>query len=295
MEAIKICELSKRYGGKTVLDSVSTEVAPGQVVGLLGRNGAGKTTLLNLLSGIEKPDGGNAQLMGADPEQEPETTRQHAVIVTEECLFYGWMTPAKLSFTFAPMYKTWSQKRYEDLLQQFKIDKNQKIRTFSKGTKRKLQLAFALATQPKVLLLDEPIGGIDVVAREEILGSLIQSLVDQGVTIVISSHEIRDISGVCDRVLILSEGKFVVDSPKDELFAKVRRLRVQLEHSVETLPTHPAIMAAKSSGSEIELLVKDFDEQTISSMLANFKVKNTGLEGVSLHELFFAITANEES
>jgi ABC-2 type transport system ATP-binding protein len=204
------------------------------------------------------------------------------------------MTPAKLASTFAPMYKTWKQKCYEDLLGQFKIDKNQKISTFSKGTKRKLQLAFALATQPKVLLLDEPIGGIDVVAREEILGSLIHSLVDQGVTIVISSHEIRDIAGVCDRVLILSEGKFVVDSPKDELLAKVRRLRVQLEHSVETLPTHPAIMAAKASGSELELLVKDFDEQTINSMLSNFKVKNTSLEGVSLHELFFALTAAEE-
>jgi ABC-2 type transport system ATP-binding protein len=294
MEAIKICELSKRYGGKTVLESVSTEVASGKVVGLLGRNGAGKTTLLSLLSGLEKPESGNAAILGIDSEVDPEALRQQSVLVTEECHFYGWMTPERLAKTFSTAYKSWSQQQYETLLKQFKIEKNQKISTFSKGTKRKLQLAFAMATQPKVLLLDEPIGGIDIVAREEIIGSLIQSLVDQGVTIVISSHEIRDIAGVCDKVLILSQGKFVVDSEKDELLAKVRRLRVQLENPVETLPSHPAIMAAKASGSELELLINDFNEETIENMLSNFKVKNTSVEGVSLHELFFAMTAGEE-
>jgi ABC-2 type transport system ATP-binding protein len=96
MEAIKICELSKRYGGKTVLESVSTEVASGKVVGLLGRNGAGKTTLLSLLSGLEKPESGNAAILGIDSEVDPEALRQQSVLVTEECHFYGWMTPERL-------------------------------------------------------------------------------------------------------------------------------------------------------------------------------------------------------
>jgi len=294
MEAIKINNLKKAYAGNTVLDGISTEVAPGQVVGLLGRNGAGKTTMLSILMGLEKPDGGQTLVNGIDPETNPAGLRQKAILVSEECYFYGWMTPTTLAATFAPMYKSWNQERYDTLLKQFKIDASKKIDTFSKGTKRKLQLAFALAAEPEVLLLDEPIGGIDVVAREEILGSLIHSLVERGVTIVVSSHEIRDISGVCDRVLILSNGKFVIDAEKDELLARVRRLRITLENNVEILPTHPSILAAKSYGSELEIIVNNYEQETIDALLANYKVKHTTTEGVSLHELFSAITADED-
>ena len=294
MQSIQINELKKQYSEKPVLDNISAKIMPGQVVGLLGRNGAGKTTLLSILAGLEKPDAGNTIVDEDDVEKLPAKIRQKTVLVTEECHFYGWMTPIILASTFSNMYKSWNQSYYEELLKQFKVAENNKIETFSKGTKRKLQLAFALACEPEILLLDEPIGGVDAVTREEILGSLIQSLVDKGVTIIVSSHEIKDISGICDRVIILSNGKFIVDENKQELLSQVKRIRATLENNVETLPTHPSILAANSDGSELEIIVKNHTKETTEAILANYKTKNIVIEGIGLQELFTTLTANEE-
>jgi len=295
MEAINISQIGMSYNGHKVLDGVSTKIESGKVVALLGRNGAGKTTLLNILNGSLRPVSGNAAVLGIDPEQNPAVLRQSCVLVDEECHLYPWMTPTLLARTFAPMYPTWNQALYEKTLKEFAITADQKIATFSKGTKRKLQLAFALATEPKVLLLDEPVGGVDAVAREEILNSLIESLVEKGVTVVLSSHELKDISGVCDHVLILSGGNFVVDCSKDDLAASIRKVTLQLENAVETLPTHPTILAARANGAELELVVRDCSEEELARILANFKVKSQSSSGMSLEELFKAITRHEKN
>ena len=294
MEAINISQVNMSYNGHKVLDAVNTKIEPGKVVALLGRNGAGKTTLLNILNGSLRPVSGNAAVLGIDPGQNPALLRQSCVLVSEECHLYPWMTPAVLARTFAPMYQTWNQALYDKTLNGFAIAADQKIATFSKGTKRKLQLAFALATEPRVLLLDEPVGGVDAVAREEILNSLIESLVEKGVTVVLSSHELNDISGVCDHVLILSGGRFVVDCSKDDLAASVRKITVQLENAVETLPIHPAILAARANGAELELVVRDCSEEDLARILANFRVKSQNSSGMTLEELFKSITRHEK-
>jgi len=295
MEAINISQIGMSYNGHKVLDGVSTTIESGKVVALLGRNGAGKTTLLNILNASLKPISGRASLLGVDSEQNPALLRQSCVLVDEECHLYPWMTPTVLARTFSSLYPTWNQSLYEKTLADFAIVADQKIATFSKGTRRKLQLAFALATEPKVLLLDEPVGGVDAVAREEILNSLIESLVEKGVTVVLSSHELKDISGVCDHVLILSGGRFVVDCSKDDLAASIRKVTLQLENAVESLPTHPDILAARANGAELELVVKDCSDEGLAKILANFKIKSQSSSGMTLEELFKAITRHEKS
>lgn len=295
MEAININSLSMSYNGHQVLKGVSAQIEKGRVVALLGRNGAGKTTLLSLLNGQLNPASGNSKTLGLDPEKSPALLRQNSVLVSEECHIYPWMDAKTLARVFAPMYPKWNQGLYEATLKQFSIVPDQKIATFSKGTKRKLQLAFALATEPEVLLLDEPVGGVDVVARDEILNSLIESLVEKGVTVVLSSHELNEISGVCDHVLILSEGRFIVDCSKDELVSNTRKINVTLENPAETLPTHPSILSARSSGTELELVIKNFSEPELAKILANFKVKSVTNSGLTLEELFKATTRHEKS
>lgn len=294
MEAVNINQISMSYNGSKVLSDVTTRVDMGKVVALLGRNGAGKTTLLNILDGSLKPVAGNASILGVDPEKNGALLRQSCVMVSEECHLYPWMTAKTLAQVFSSMYPTWNQSLYEETLAKFDIDSDKKISTLSKGMKRKLQLAFALASEPRVLLLDEPVGGIDVVAREEILNSLIDSLVEKGVTVVLSSHELDDISGVCDHVLILSQGRFIIDCSKDELAGRVRKITAQLESSVETVPTHPAILAARTNGAELELVVFDCSDEDVTRILANYRVKSHASSGMSLEELFKAITRNEK-
>lgn len=295
METISINNLSKSFNNRQVFNGLNTKIDKGRVVALLGRNGAGKSTLLNILNGQLAPSSGSSATLGLDPETDGANLRKSCVLVNEDCNLYPWMTAAMLEKTFSSLYPRWDRELFATCLQQFKIMPDQKIATFSKGMRRKLQLAFALATQPEVLLLDEPFGGVDVVARDEILSGLIESLVEKGVTVVISSHELHDIAGVCDHVLILSEGRFVVDCSRDELTKSIRRVVVTLEAQVEALPTHPAILSARANGTELELVVKDCSEEDLKKIFASYRVKGQTSSGLSLEELFKAITSHEKS
>lgn len=295
MEAININDLGMSYNGQPVFNNLTTSIEKGRVVALLGRNGAGKSTLLKILNGQLQAVSGQSNVLGINPVSDAAQLRKSCIMVNEECNLYPWMTPQTLAKVFSGMYAKWNQSQYDTLIKQFGINPQHQISTFSKGTRRKLQLAFALAAEPEVLLLDEPVGSIDVVAREEILNSLIDSLVEKGVTVVISSHELNDISGVCDHVLILSEGKFVVDCSKDDLTDKIRKVVVQLENPVETMPAHPSIIAARANGTELELVVRDYDEGELKKILANFRIKNLKASGLTLEELFKAITRHEKS
>lgn len=295
MEAITINNLSKTYGQKQVFNGLSAQIEKGRVVALLGRNGAGKSTLLNILNGQLNPTSGSSVTLGIDPEVDAARLRQSCVLVSEDCNLYPWMTACTLASTFGPLYPRWNQELFTTCLKQFKIVSDQKVATFSKGMRRKLQLAFALACEPDVLLLDEPVGGVDVVARDEILNSLIESLVEKGVTVVLSSHELHDIAGVCDHVLILSDGRFVVDCSRDELARSIRRVTVTLEVPVEALPTHPSILSSRANGTELNLVVKDYSDENLNRILASYRVKSQVSSGLTLEELFKAITGGEKS
>lgn len=293
MEVIKVDQLNKSFGSQKVLESISASISKGSVVALLGRNGAGKTTLLNLLNGTIAPDSGNTSVLSMNPFSQPEIVRQSCVMVTEECHFYPWMTPKVLSDTFSSMYKRWDQEAYDALLKRLGLDAGKKIATMSKGSKRKLQLAFALAANPEILLLDEPIGGIDAVARDDILNSLIDSLVEKGVTIILSSHELNDIAGVCDHVMIISKSQLVINSAKDDLIASTRKVVAKLENPVEILPEHPSILSCRANGTELEIILREFNEPELEKLLANLKVKSYVTHSLTLQEIFKAVTCEE--
>lgn len=293
METITINNLSKSFGARTVFSGLNTNIGKGRVVALLGRNGAGKSTLLSILNGQQQPTTGSSTTLGLDPEVDAARLRQSCVLVSEDCHLYTWMNARMLASTFSSLYPRWNHDLYTTCLTQFKIDAEQKISTFSKGMRRKLQLAFALAAEPEVLLLDEPFGGIDVVARDEILNSLIESLVEKGVTVVLSSHELHDIAGVCDHVLILSGGRLVVDCSRDELASRIRKVVVRLEAAVEAVPAHPSILSARTNGTELEMVLKDFSDEELARILASYRVKSHTVSNLSLEELFKAITAGE--
>ncbi len=293
MEVIKINQLNKSFGNQKVLTNVSATINKGSVVALLGRNGAGKTTLLNLLNGSLDPDNGSISVLSQNPFTCPEAVRQSCVMVNEECHFYPWMTPQVLASTFSSMYKRWDQAAYDDLLKRLGLDASKKIAAMSKGSKRKLQLAFALAANPEILLLDEPIGGVDAVARDDILNSLIDSLVEKGVTIVLSSHELSDIAGVCDHVMILSQSQLIINSTKDDLLASTRKVVAKLEYPVEVLPEHPSILSCKANGNEVEIIMREFNESELEKMLANLKVKSFVTHSLTLQEIFKAVTREE--
>jgi ABC-2 type transport system ATP-binding protein len=165
----------------------------------------------------------------------------------------------------------------------------------SKGTQRKLMLALTLAPAPELLLLDEPLAGLDPVVRDQIRDTIIGNLADRGgTTILLSSHEIDEIAPLCDRILMLGDARLILDADKNELLQKTRRVTVTLENPVEAVPTHSTILAATPQGCQVQLVVRDYSAESVRALLANFKVRDLRADGLSLREIFVACADRKE-
>jgi ABC-2 type transport system ATP-binding protein len=296
MNAITLKAVIKEFRNHRVLSCLDLEIPTGQVVGLLGRNGSGKTTLMRLLMGLIEPTAGSVALLDLDVHagRNLEVARHLVALVSEECHFYPWMTAGDLETFLAPLYSNWSHDSFVSLCLQLEIPTDQALSTFSKGTRHKLQLAAGLAQQPKVLLLDEPLSGLDAVVREEVIHTIIGELVEKGTTILVASHEIQDISPLCDRILMLHEGRLAIDLPRERLQSSVRKVIAQLEHPVDVLPAHPAIVRSSAQGTQLEMVVTDYTDELARQLLANFKCLDMRVEGISVKDIFVALTSRKE-
>lgn len=294
MNAISIQQLSKTYGRKAVLDNISLEVPKGQVVALLGRNGVGKTTLLRMMNGLTPVTNGKIDILGLNPALEVVELRQRMGYQGEECHIYPWMTGEDAHYFMAPLYRNWDAAYFQELIQQLQVPLNQRLQDLSKGSRRKLHLALTLAHRPEVILLDEPLSGLDPVVRDQVISTLIQTLTEEGRTIVLSTHEIAEIENLCDRVVLLKEHRIALDMDRDTMASTVRRVTVRLENPTTIVPQHADILAAKARGCEVEMIVRNYSEASLPVLLANLKVIDRHVEGVTLKQLFITLTEQQE-
>lgn len=288
MECIKVEGLCKKLGGKSILSDLSFSVEKGEVALLLGRNGSGKSTLMNIVYGQQKADSGKVKLLGEDPQNPAfELLRQRVVMITDDCFFYDELSPMELGSIFGNVYERWNQEKYIDYLNNFDIDNKLQISLLSRGMKRKLQLAFALASEPEVILLDEPLGGIDAFSREEIIDGIIGSLAEKGITILMASNDIYEISGICEKVLVLgNEGKLLIDSDKEALSSNYRRLLIKTSGRKPSLPSHSSIISSSFMGDELEIILSDGKEETLKEILSKTEHQSHSIKSLSLSEIF---------
>ncbi|MBI3039912.1 ABC transporter ATP-binding protein [bacterium] len=294
MGVITISNVTKRYGKKAVLDGISSQILDGQVVALLGRNGSGKTTLMRILYGLIEPDRGETSVLGNNSRTNYVELRKQTALVQEECHLYPWMSAETLAGFLSPLYPAWDEKLFSQTLIDLEVPLEKPVKFLSRGTRKKLMLSLALAAQPTVLLLDEPLSGLDPVVREQILSTLIRTLSSQGKTFFLTSHEINEIERVCDRVLILSQGKLILDLGLDQAKTKIQRILATLQTPVEVLPQHPSIISACARGAELDIIVQDFSAELMASILSNFMVKESRVEGLSIEEMFRHLTSKKE-
>jgi len=215
--AIVLDDVRKSYGSLTVLDRLSLQVNPGDVYGFLGRNGAGKSTTIRLLMGISQLDGGSIMLFGNKAGPNKPRLRQRIGYVAQEQHFYPWMTPSMLGDFVKGFYPGWSKQRYATLMARFDLPSKRKIGTFSGGMKAKLALSVALATQPTLLVLDEPTAGMDPVARREFLDLVQEQTADGAATVFFSTHLIDDIESIANRIGIVEAGHAIYEGPLSAL------------------------------------------------------------------------------
>lgn len=218
MNVVDFDNIHRAYqAGQDVLDGISFSIAPGEVVGLLGKNGAGKTTLIRIAMGLIETQQGSARVFGLDPRNDAVEVKRRVGYVSEDQILPSHLTVTRVIDFHRQLFPGWDDAMAVELLERFHLPPRSKIKTLSKGQARQVALVCAVAHRPELLILDEPAGGLDPAARREFLETSIQLLNEEGSTILFSSHHMSDVERVAGRVVVLNEGRVLLDSQLDEL------------------------------------------------------------------------------
>lgn len=235
------------------LGPLDLTVPAGTIVGLVGENGAGKTTTLKILTGVNPPDGGRAELLGGLPK-DPEV-RARLGVVFEEAYFYEGMNAAHIGRSMAGIFGArWDAGAFSGYLKRFGLEPDKKIKEYSRGMRMKLSLATALAHAPEMLVLDEPTAGLDPVVRGEILDLFLEFIQDEHHTILMSSHITSDLEQIADSIAYLHHGQLLFHEDKDALMQEYGLLRCS-EADLHRLPDGMAVFTRRSTFG-CETLVK---------------------------------------
>src|SRR5258706_80719 len=210
---IAVSDLTRRFGAREALASVSLAVQRGGVYGLIGANGAGKTTLIKHILGLLRAESGSVRVFDRDPIADPVGVLSRIGYLSEENDLPGWMRVDELLRYSRAFYPGWNDGYAEDLRQTFALDPAAKIKTLSKGQKARAGLLVALAYRPELLVLDEPSSGLDPIVRRDILGAIIRTIADEGRTVLFSSHLLEEVEQVADHVAMISQGKIALSAP----------------------------------------------------------------------------------
>src|SRR5258705_1237177 len=206
---IEVSELTRRFGARTALASVSVSMPRGAVYGLVGANGAGKTTLIKHMLGLLQAESGAVRVFGLDPVADPVGVLSRIGYLSEENDLPGWMRVDELIRYSRAFYPAWDDDYAEELRRTFALDPAARIKTLSKGQKARAGLLIALAYRPELLVLDEPSSGLDPIVRRDILGAVLRAIAEEGRTVLFSSHLLDEVERVADHVTMINEGASV--------------------------------------------------------------------------------------
>jgi ABC-2 type transport system ATP-binding protein len=273
--------LTRAFHEVKAVNGVDLELRRGEVYGFLGRNGAGKTTTLRMLMGILRPDTGDIELMGQRVRRVRAAQKQHLGYVSQEQVFYPWMTALELGRFVSGFYPHWDDARFQHLLRVLDVPKDRKAAQLSGGTRMKLGLALALSHRPPLLILDEPTAGLDPVARREFLDILRDQVRREGQTALFSSHLVGEVEEVAHRIGILHEGRLRFQGSLDTLRQSVRRVGV--ESAPEPLPPGLSLVRRERlPDGRLALVLFGTPQDWATSSFAPERVETLSLENIFL-------------
>jgi len=251
--------LYKRFGRKYALSDLSLTVPRGGVHAIVGSNGAGKSTLFRVLLGISSPSQGRSRILGVDSQGLDPATRGKIGLVNEEHALPPWMTVASVTAMQRELYEQWDEATYGEVIGHFRVLPEQKISQLSRGERAGVNLAMALAQGPELLILDEPTLGLDVVAKQAFLESLLFAGESQACTIVYCSHQMDEIERVADNLIILEEGELMTMSAPEEFCRRVSYWVTELP-STEPSESLPGLLQRRTVDGQEHLIVLDQEE-----------------------------------
>lgn len=302
---VSLSGVTKWYGREQVLRGVDLEVPRGCVTALLGRNGGGKSTLVKIVTGLVARDGGEARVLGRDPEALGPAERERLALVSDAS---GAWAATRVEDELALFRRLrgarWNDARARELVERFELPLKKRLGALSKGMQARLRLVTALAADPELLVLDEPALGLDLFARHDLLDAIIETVEKEGRGVLVVSHLIDDVERIADRVVFLRHGQALVQGAVDELRERFRRVRMvlgpggapALEAAAAELMGVRRLEAELGDGAARErvVVIDDHTDALVAALEERAGVERLEVRRMTLREIYFEVLAGKE-
>ena len=274
--------VTKSFDGFLALNDLNMTVPRGSIYGLVGPNGAGKSTILRHLCGVYRPDSGVITVEG-QPVYENPAIKERMVVIPDDVYYYGSASVREMMKFYRGMYPTFSMERFEKLAEAFpEVDAKRPIRRMSKGMQKQAAFWLAICCRPELLILDEPVDGLDTVMRRQIMGLILEDVAEHGTTVLVSSHNLRELEDICDHVGIMHSGKMLLERSLSAL--QDNMVKVQL---VAELPLPAELeVVHQSTVGRVQTLIVRGNADTVQPLLAQCHPLLCDILPLSLEEVF---------
>ena len=284
---IEVRDLVKSFDGLRALDGLSLTVPTGAVYGLVGPNGAGKSTLIRHLAGILRQDAGSVTVDG-EPVYENPAVKRRIAYIPDEVFYYTQATLRDMKRLYRDLYPSFDRECWEKLAPAFQLDEKRPIRKLSKGQQKQAAFWLALSLRPELVILDEPVDGLDPVMRRQVWSLLLSEVAERGVTVLVSSHNLRDLEDVCDHVGIMHKGKMLLERSLSELQENLVKIQLALPEGAE-LPADLDLLHESRTGRLRQLILRGKAEELTEKLQAAgplfLDILPLNLEEIFIYEL----------
>ena len=282
---IEIKNLKKKYDDKFELGEIDITIPKGVIVGLIGENGAGKTTLIKLMLNIIKSDNGEIKIFGKDNKRKEKEIKEDIGVVLDNMFFPELLNAKDINNSMKDIYKNWDSKLYFSYLKEFDLPDNKSLKSMSKGMRKKLEIATALAHKPKLLILDEPTSGLDPVIRNEVLDIFQKFIEDEEHGVLLSTHITSDLEHIADEIIFIDKGKKVFQKSRDEIIDNYGILKCDIDYFSNI--DKKDIITYKKTKYAYEILVDDKEK-------TSKKYPSCVIDKITLEDLMVLVIKGEK-
>ena len=287
---INVSGLCKKFDDFQALNNLNLNVEQGSIYGLIGVNGSGKTTLIRHLTGILKPDCGSVQMDGQDVYDNTGIKKRLGYI-PDELFFFGSYNLKSMSEFYKGLYPNWDAARYAMMLNDFALPERGRLSRFSKGMQKQAQFILTMSCRPDFLILDEPIDGLDPIVRKKVWKYVVDDVAERGMTVLVSSHNLKEMEGICDSIGILSGGEMKIERDLDELKSDIHKVQAAFHNAEDAEKAFRGLNVVHRSraGSIEHLIIRGAKEDVEKAVYAAdpiiFDMLPLSLEEVFIFEM----------
>ncbi len=265
---IQVNDVVKDFDGFRALNHLNMHVKKGAIYGLVGPNGAGKSTIIRHITGIYKQDLGEV-LVDGEPVYENTRIKEKIAYIPDDVFYFTQANTLDMMKYYSGIYSRFDKELFHSLMDCFPaVNVRRNIRSLSKGMQKQVAFWLAISTRPKLLILDEPVDGLDPVMRRQIWSIIMGDVAEHGTTVLVSSHNLRELEDVCDHVGILNDGKLLIERSLSDLQGSVTKVQVAFDGELSALPKHLEVLHQSKAGRVYTLIVRGEQQEVARSISA---------------------------